>query len=380
MQTQPIILNSRYKLLERIGSGGMSIVYKAQDLSLGRMVAVKMLHESLTGDADFLRRFRQEAHSAANLTHPNIVTVHDIGQDGHRYYMVMEYVEGQTLKQIIRENNTKERLMSVDRALDLTVQICNGIGYAHRSGLVHCDVKPQNVLVTRDDRVKVADFGIARAISEASQAYQNNQVWGTPQYFAPEQAAGQPATPASDVYSIGVIMFEELTGKLPFQAETQTALALKHLNEQPPLVTDYNPVVPEQLELIIDKVLSKDPAGRYRTAGQLGRILTTYRHRSQEETGIVYPPLTPEATIDAPIAEQQTQIYPHPYPDGQTGGSTPIHPQSARPGTAVEEAQTEIYGGEAGTDWVAVALGISAVIALLGLIPLWFFVYRAYVG
>ena len=260
------VLNERYKLLGRIGSGGMSVVYRAQDLLLGRIVAVKMLHESFSSDEDFLRRFRQEAYSAASLQHPNIVTVHDIGQDGHAQYIVMEYVDGRTLKQIIRQYNDDGHIMPTSRFLDLIIQICDGIGYAHRANLVHCDVKPQNVLVTRDDRIKVADFGIARAMSEASQQIQDDEMWGTPQYFSPEQAAGEPPTPASDVYAIGIIMFEMLTGQLPFTAESQTALALKHIQEKPPKVGELNPAVPEQLELIDDKVLAKEPAGRYRTA------------------------------------------------------------------------------------------------------------------
>ncbi|MCZ7669989.1 MAG: protein kinase [Chloroflexi bacterium] len=167
-----------------------------------------------------MRRFQQEAHAAANLTHPNIVTVHDIGQDDHRHYIVMEFVDGQTLKQLIREQAQNHSLLPINRSLDLAIQTCNGLGYAHRAQLVHCDMKPQNILVTRDDRVKVADFGIARAISEASQQISDSQVWGTPQYFSPEQAAGEAPTPASDVYGVGVIMFEMLTGHLPFTADT----------------------------------------------------------------------------------------------------------------------------------------------------------------
>ncbi len=301
------VLNGRYKLLERIGSGGMSVVYKTHDLSLGRLVAVKMLHESLTGDEGFLQRFQHEAHAAANLQHQNIVTVHDIGQDGHRHYIVMEFVDGRTLKQIIRQQAKLERPMPINRTLDLVIQVCNGIGYAHRAHLVHCDVKPQNILVTRDDRVKVADFGIARAVSEASQQ-QEARAWGTPQYFSPEQANGYPPTPASDVYAIGVILFEMLTGRLPFQAESHTAYALKHLHETPPLVTTINPSVPPQLEQIIAKVLAKEPAGRYRTAGQLSRILSTYRQSSQEETGPVYP-VTAVSNPTMPVSEQKTQIH-----------------------------------------------------------------------
>jgi eukaryotic-like serine/threonine-protein kinase len=421
MFTGEIILNGRYKLLQRIGSGGMSIVYKAQDLSLGRLVAVKMMHESLTDDEGFLQRFQQEAHAVANLTHPNIVTVHDIGQDEtdqgqRRHYIVMEYVEGNTLKQIIRETYGQNgRFFPLSRALDLTIQICAGIGYAHRANLVHCDVKPQNVLVTHDDRVKVADFGIARAMSQAT-AHQPQQVWGTPQYFAPEQAAGETPTPASDVYAIGVILFELLSGQLPFTAESHTALALKHLQEEPPLITQYNPTVPRQIEQIIRKVMAKEASGRYRTAGQLGRILSTYRQSTQEDTGPLYPvtqrrpPVTAPADGSGqavPVSEQPTQIYERPSLDDSD--QTPV--QSHKPVRILAEdntspRRTAVTGPRAAaapdqaiqdktgqplhipvpeqqtpdTDWIAVGLGVAALILLLGLIPLWFAVYQAWAG
>jgi serine/threonine protein kinase len=368
MVSEGTVLNGRYKLLERIGSGGMAVVYKAQDLMLGRLVAVKMLHESLTGDPDFLARFRQEAYAAASLQHPNIVTVHDIGQDGNRHYIVMEFVEGRTLKELVRQYNTDAQHMPVSRALDLSIQIAEGIGYAHRAGLVHCDVKPQNVIVTRDDRIKVADFGIARAISEASQHIDDNRVWGTPQYFSPEQAAGEQPTPASDVYSIGVMMFELLSGELPFTADSQTALALKHMQESPSHVSTLNPAVPEQLDLIIDKILAKEPAGRYRTAGQLARILSSYRKSGFEDTGGISIPTADTAIVAAATAaEQKTQVYPYP---GQT---LPGFDQQTLP----EAAPAAIEQG-AGADWLALGLGILALIALLGLIPLWYFVYIAY--
>lgn len=385
MLQEQIILNNRYKLLERIGSGGMSIVYKGQDLSLGRLVAIKMLHEGLTGDHGFLTRFQREAHAAANLSHSNIVTVHDIGQDEHRHYIVMEYVEGQTLKQIIRDQNKLGQPMPINRALDLTIQICNGIGYAHRAHLVHCDVKPQNVLVTRDDRVKVADFGIARAISEASQQMEK-QVWGTPQYFSPEQAAGYPATPASDVYSIGIILFELLSGRLPFQAESQTALALKHMQEIAPFVTAFNPAVPRQLEQIVAKVLAKEASARYRTAGQLSRILSTYRQSSQAETGPIYPVTNVHNRI--PVAEQKTQLHHYvperterPFPTS----ASPHTPTPAAPAVSDTDSDTVRITLRAGQDankldWIAISLGVTALLALLGLIPLWYFVYRAWVG
>ncbi|MCP4426773.1 MAG: protein kinase [Chloroflexi bacterium] len=393
MPENDVILNGRYQLLERAGSGGMARVYKAQDNALGRIVAVKMLHESMTDDPGFLQRFQREAHAAANLTHPNIVTVHDIGQDENRYYIVMEYVEGRTLKQMIRRYNGNGGPMPISRALDLTIQICAGIGYAHRANLVHCDVKPQNVLVTRDNRVKVADFGIARAISEATAQQQASQVWGTPQYFSPEQAAGEPSTPASDVYAIGVILFELLSGQLPFVADTPTAMALKHLQEEPPRIAEVNPAVPAQLEQIVRKVLAKEPAGRYRTAGQLGRILSAYRQRSLSETGPIYaetaqkPPTKEPSAKEppTPISEQKTKTYQRPSPPSAKEETASIEPQ--REITAVSSSQPQTLHVPArpnepttGADWTAVALGIAALVSLLGLIPLWYMVYRAWAG
>ena len=372
MTGEELVLNGRYELLERVGSGGMAVVYKAQDLMLGRIVAIKMLHEGFAGDPEFLQRFRQEAYSAASLQHPNIVTVHDIGQDGHRQYIVMEFVQGVTLKQIVRQYNTEGRTMPTSRMLALTIQICAGVGYAHRAGLVHCDVKPQNVIVTPDDRIKVADFGIARAMTEASQQVSEIDTWGTPQYFSPEQAAGEAPTPASDVYSIGVMMFEMLTGQLPFNADSQTALALKHIQDPPPLVSSINPGVPEQLELIVNKVLSKEPSGRYRTAGQLGRVLTTYTTSSQVETGPLVPIITVAAVNHGlPVSEQQTQVFPQ---SGSTISSpTKLVAETKFVGTDLANANDDFA-----TDWLAVGLGLVAFVALLGLIPLWYFVYITY--
>lgn len=384
MLNEEIVLNDRYELIERVGSGGMAIVFKAQDRALGRIVAIKMLQENLTSDAGFLLRFQHEAHAAANLTHPNIVTVHDIGQDGYRHYIVMEYIEGYTLKQLIRQYNEVGQFFPTDRLLDLSIQICGGIGYAHRANLVHCDVKPQNILVTQDERVKVADFGIARAMSQATQQQQMSQVWGTPQYFSPEQAAGEAPTPASDVYSIGVMMFEMLTGRLPFQAESHTGLALKHIQEQPPATSVYNPAAPKQLEQIVNKLLAKEPSGRYRTAGQLGRILSTYRERSKEETSHAtgfaaygspnQSPSVASTAVSPPVSEQRTQVYQRPSNANEDDQPTPTSDKTYR----VQATQTS--PPIEGTDWTAVALGIIALIALLGLIPLWYMAYQAHLG
>jgi serine/threonine-protein kinase len=361
-------LNNRYRLLAvQVGSGGMAHVYKAEDLALGRVVAVKILRDNLTADPEFLARFQREARSAANLSHPNVVTVHDVGQDRTRYYIVMEYVEGQDLKEVIR----KEAPFAIERALDLAVQICAGVGYAHRAGIIHCDVKPQNVLVTPDGRAKVTDFGIARALSSATVPLADT-VWGTPHYFAPEQAAGKPPSPAADVYAIGVILYEMLTGKLPFEADSYTALALKHMHEEPPRLAQFNPQIPEQLENIVLKVLSKEPSARYRSAEQFGRILIGYRREALISTGS-RPPVAPEA---APPTVARPPASPPPAPRPAAAPARPAPVRAAPP--AVVEIEDDEQGREGEIDWLGIILGALALIAILGLFPLWAVVYRTY--
>ncbi len=367
------VLNGRYKLLERVGSGGMAAVYKSEDLVLGRIVAIKLLHLSLTDDAEFLKRFQKEAHAAANLSHPNIVTVHDIGQDGDRYYIVMEFVEGATLKQIIRRQAAEERLLPIDRSLDLMMQMCSGIGYAHRSGLVHCDVKPHNILVSQDDHVKVADFGIARAMTETTLTHQD-QVWGTPQYFSPEQAAGRHPTPASDVYSLGVILFEMLTNQLPFEAENHAAMALQHIQAVPPSIALYNPAAPKQLDQIVQKVLSKEPAQRYRTAGQFGRILQSYRLNNRHTmTGVATAAVianSAESIAVPPPTQDEAPTVDYQQPAVQSTTTTANPQPASLPETGASSVDDP--------DWIAILLGIVAFIALIGLIPLWYAVYLAW--
>lgn len=275
------ILKGRYRLLAQQGSGGMAVIYKAQDLELSRIVAVKILRPSLTTDPTFLTRFKNEARSIAGLGHPNILGIHDVGSDGPTQFIVMEFVDGTDLKKIIKTENK----LGIERSLQIAIQICAGIGFAHRAGLVHADVKPQNMLVTRNDVVKVADFGIAQAFSDTQPAGERQQVvWGSPHYFAPEQARGERPTPACDVYSIGIVMFEMVTGRLPYVGENQQQLALAHIRDRIPLASEFNPEVPDALAQIIYKVMSKEPAARYRTADQLGHVLESYRDRGQQRS------------------------------------------------------------------------------------------------
>jgi serine/threonine-protein kinase len=334
MSAQESILNGRYRLLSQQGSGGMAVVYKAQDVRLGRTVAVKVLRPSLTADPSFLQRFQQEARNVANLAHPNIVTLHDFGQDANTYYMVMEFIDGQDLKKIIRGSAP----FTVERALHIAIQICAGIGYAHRAGLIHADVKPQNILITgSNDTVKVTDFGIAQALSVAQQMERQSVVWGSPHYFAPEQATGEPPHTASDVYAIGIVMFEMLTGKLPYSGADQQELAMAHIREQVPHVMELNPNVPIHLDRIIYKVMAKEPAQRYRTADQLGRILISYQKQGQEMTqnqglpaaGSQPQPIQPGQSISSQPAP--TSPAPQPIPLRPSAGNTPSGQASAAP-------------------------------------------------
>lgn len=305
------VLNNRYRLTAQQGSGGMAVIYKAIDMALGRSVAVKILRPSLTDDPAFLARFRNEARSVANLTHPNIVTVHDVGNDGPTHYIVMEFVEGQDLKRIIRS----EGQLAPDRALNIAIQICAGIGFAHRAGLVHADVKPQNILVTRDDVVKVTDFGIAQALTDTQPGEKQTVVWGSPHYFAPEQARGERPSPASDVYSIGIVLFEMLTGRLPYTGTNQQELALAHIRDRIPMVTEFNPEIAEALSSIVYKVMSKEPASRYRMADQLGNILVSYRDRNRQNSGVSIPAAPPRNS--APTLQNQPVMPQPPAPAWQ---------------------------------------------------------------
>lgn len=304
------ILKNRYRLIAQQGSGGMAVIYKAQDVELSRTVAIKILRPSLTTDPAFLTRFRNEARSVANLQHPNIVTVYDVGNDGPTQFIVMEFVDGQDLKKIIKT----EGILTVDRALKVIIQICSGIGFAHRAGLVHADVKPQNILVTKGDIVKVTDFGIAQAFSDTQPPEKQQVVWGSPHYFAPEQARGEKPTPSSDVYAIGIVMFEMLTGRLPYVGADQQQLALAHIRERIPMVTEFNPAVPEALAQIVYKVMSKEPAMRYRTADQLGHVLESYRDRGRELTAASAPAFRPPPPTQPQYAPPQQPQYPPPQP------------------------------------------------------------------
>lgn len=266
-----ITINNRYQLLNEIGSSLRSEVYLARDTQFKeRKVAVKVLRLNTGSNAD-LEAFRLEARASANLSHPNIVTTHDFGFYQEFPFIVMEYVSAYNLKHIIQE----KEVFSVETGAPLVIQACAGLGYAHRAGLVHCDVKPQNMLITPNGRLKVSDFGMARALASIIPD-EELTTWGSPLYFSPEQAAGQVLSPASDVYSLGVIMYEMFTGHLPFRTKRYEALVHMHQTALPQRPIDINPSITPALNEIIMKTLSKEPSARYRTADQLGRVLLKF--------------------------------------------------------------------------------------------------------
>ncbi len=360
------LLGNRYQLQQTLGTGGMAVVYRARDLMLERPVAVKVLRQDFSQDAAFRESFRQEARAAANLSHPNIVTVHDFGLDNRRLYIVMENMPGTDLKTVIKQRG----VFSIDEAIPLMVQACAGIGYAHRAGLVHCDVKPQNMLVTPDQRLKVTDFGIARALATIRPDEKYDVVWGSPQYFAPEQAAGQAPSPASDVYSLGVILYEMLTGELPFNSNDAGELARMHREVRPVPPRRINPNIPPELEQIILKVLSKEPSARYRSADQLGRILMTFTNR--EESFPAEIPPAPAAT--QPAATRVNS----PPPMRQSQATQPSPQYQQRP--PARRAETQAQPREENpneVDWPTVLLGLIAVVAVGGLIPFWLYIWYA---
>ena len=251
------VLDQRYELQEKIGGGGMADVYKAMDLVLGRTVAVKILHEQFKSDEEFITKFQREAQAAARLSHPHIVNIYDVGQSEGDHYIVMEYVPGTTLKERIKQQGH----LPVAEALQTAREIASALAHAHTHGLVHCDIKPHNILVMADGQVKVADFGIARAVTESTMTYSGNVV-GSVHYFSPEQARGTMITPKSDVYSLGVVLYEMLTGQLPFTGETPVSIAMKHLQEEPVPVRQIDPAIPPVVEAIVSRAMSKDPAMR----------------------------------------------------------------------------------------------------------------------
>jgi serine/threonine protein kinase len=376
--SEPTLLNNRYQIEGRLGSGGMAVVYRARDLMLERSVAVKILREDFSSDPAFRERFRQEAKAAANLSHPSIVTIHDFGLDAGHLFIVMEFVPGTDLKTLLQSHGR----FNIEEVIPLIIQASAGIGYAHRAGLVHCDIKPQNLLITPDQRVKVTDFGIARALATIHPEEHSSVVWGSPQYFAPEQAAGMAPSPASDVYSLGVILFEMLTGQLPFNASNAAELSLQHRTLPPPSLRQFNPAIPPALEQIALKVLAKEPSARYRTADQLGRVLMTFNHSTSvlslpeiNSISLQTPAINPNPSIPPPLKSHFPRSV-------QSSDPRPTSPRLSEqvdtpvPSQPITLADTE--NNPLDIDWTTWGLALLALVCVGGQIPLWIWVYLLY--
>ena len=263
-------ISDRYQIIKSIGEGGMANVYLAYDTILDRNVAVKVLRGDLATDEKFVRRFQREALSASSLSNPNIVEVYDVGEDNGEYYIVMEYVEGKHLKNLLK----KRGKLTVPEVIDIVLQITNGLSVAHDSYIIHRDIKPQNILILDNGLVKITDFGIAVAMN-ATQLTQTNSVMGSVHYLPPEQASGKGATLQSDIYSIGILMYELLTGKLPFKGDNAVEIALKHLKEPMPSIRDEMPEIPQSVENVILKATAKNPKNRYADAREMHEDLKT---------------------------------------------------------------------------------------------------------
>lgn len=268
MNLEGKLLGNRYEIIEKIGSGGMATVYKAKCLVLKRYVAVKVLREEYTTDPEFIKRFNTEAESAASLVHPNIVSVYDVGRDGNLYYIVMELVKGKTLKEIIVEDGK----MGWKWSVQIAKQIASALETAHRNNIIHRDIKPHNIIITEDGIAKVTDFGIAKAVSNSTITAFGTTI-GSVHYFSPEHANGGYTDAKSDLYSLGVVLYEMVTGKVPFDADTPVSVALKHIQEQPKEPIELNPVIPKSLNDLIMKAMQKNPSMRYQSATEMIRDL-----------------------------------------------------------------------------------------------------------
>jgi len=276
-------LGDRYDLLQVVGEGGMATVYKARDGVLGRLVAVKVLHPQFAQNHEFLLRFLREAQSAASLIHPNIVTVYDTGRQDETHYITMEYIEGRQVKELIRERGP----LPIDMSLDIARQVAEALAYAHHREIVHRDIKPHNIMLSEDGRVRVTDFGIAKAASQSGLT-QDGAVLGTVQYISPEQARGELAVPQSDIYALGICLFEMITGLQPFRGDNPVEVALKHVKEELPPLTRHGEPVNGALARVVGKATSKDRSGRYASAEELAQDLSellasSKRPASEEE-------------------------------------------------------------------------------------------------
>ena len=342
-RNQDSMIGNRFQINQLIGTGGMSIVYKAWDSTLDRDVAIKVLRQKYAQTEDVRMRFQQEAKAAARLSHPNIVTVYDSGIDGLRIYIALQHIEGSTLKLHIQSRGK----INLINELDYGIQICKGVDHAHTNHIIHCDLKPSNILINESNQIKITDFGLARVMQQSIQE-QENYFWGSPFYISPEQAQGKSPTIASDIYSLGVVLYQMMTGQLPITGDSVAELLNNHIYVQPVPPRDINERIPLSLNDAILRCLQKDPKKRYRSVSQVRDILANIRHSI--------------------ILNSTSNALPR--------NSINVDTKQTHP----EKSKSQIIKGDwqkqfAQFDWKTILLGLLATIAAAGLIPFWIYIY-----
>lgn len=350
-------ISGRYKVLEMIGGGGMSNVYLAHDMILDRDVAIKVLRYDFSNEDDLQRRFQREALSATSLTHPNIVNIFDVGEDGDLHYLVMEYVEGKTLKHMIIDHAP----LSPEETVEIMKQLTSAIAHAHQNQIIHRDIKPQNILMEGKHHVKITDFGIAMALS-ATSFTQTNSVLGTVHYLSPEQARGGTATKKSDIYALGIVLFELLTGKLPFSGESAVSIALKHLQTETPSVRSIIPGIPQSLENVVMKATAKDPRNRYQTVEEMQQDLQNVLSagRANEQAFVIYDD---DATKAMPVIKEGIS-----YEQLAETKKLPKEPVAPTPVQEEKKKKKKKWPWVVGIISVLLLVGLFVIIALPGLL------------
>lgn len=313
-------INDRYEIIKMIGEGGMANVYLANDNILERKVAIKVLRGDLSNDEKFIRRFKREALSVSNLSHPNIVEVYDVGEEDGNYYIVMEYIEGKTLKQLLQ----KRGALTLPEVIDIMSQLTDGLSHAHEAYIIHRDIKPQNIMIEDNGLVKITDFGIAMALN-STQLTQTNSVMGSVHYLPPEQANGKGSTIKSDIYSLGILMYELLAGSVPFKGDTAVEIALKHMKEKMPSIRKQNPTIPQSVENIVLKATAKNPKNRYDSVREMHNDLQTAMEKDNEKRLVYeYPENDLEETkVIAPIAKESKKTIVDKPLDQEEDSTTP---------------------------------------------------------
>ncbi|WGG47473.1 Stk1 family PASTA domain-containing Ser/Thr kinase [Rossellomorea sp. DA94] len=356
-------ISGRYRIIKLIGGGGMANVYLAHDVILDREVAIKMLRIDFANEEEFIKRFQREAQSATSLAHPNIVSIYDVGEEDDLYYIVMEYVHGMTLKQYIQQHSP----VNVDKAIDIMKQLTIAMSHAHQNHIVHRDIKPHNILLDEEGNVKITDFGIAMALS-ATSITQTNSVLGSVHYLSPEQARGGMATKKSDIYSLGIVMFELLTGRLPFSGESAVSIALKHLQSETPSLKRWNPDIPQSVENIVLKATAKDPFRRYESLEEMDEDLSTALDADRMNEPKFAVPLDDEATKAIPVITDQKAysnlddtIVHHQTDDVQTKPTPPL-----KQGKKGKKDKTKPPKGKSKKKWPMVIIGLFFLLILLG--------------